>query len=185
MYFLTVCHGLCEPICRHIHNHVHWMSPMHVPTQHFHQDFHITAGSDLSRSHSHCWFLCLSPSLYRLAYCMCVVHASESAHVHCHSERSHAVNLHSVLYTAKMHCYVITEKRLCACETIKQVEEETCAVQASPAASGPLRCKWEDGACKHAARNDRVVSSTCRRREHFLTSRLRSMVRKGLQEAIF
>lgn len=86
MYFLTVCHGLCEPICRHIHNHVHWMSPMHVPTQHFHQDFHITAGSDLSRSHSHCWFLCLSPSLYRLAYCMCVVHASESAHVHALSQ---------------------------------------------------------------------------------------------------
>lgn len=34
----------------------------------------------------------------------------QSQHVcmHCHSERSHAVNLHSVLYTAKMHCYVIT-----------------------------------------------------------------------------
>lgn len=183
MYFLTVCHGLYEPICRHIHIHVHWMSTMHVPTQHFHQDFHITAGSDLSRSHSHCWFLFISQSLplsilyvcsscFRVSTCACTV--TVNAH-------THAVNLHSALYTAKMHCYVITEKRLCACETIKQVEEETCAVQASPAASGPLRCKWEDGACKHAARNDRVVSSTCRRREHFLTPRLRSMVRKGLQ----
>lgn len=29
---------------------------------------------------------CLSPSLYRLAYCMCVVHASESARVHALSQ---------------------------------------------------------------------------------------------------
>lgn len=85
MYFLTVCHGLCEPICRHIHNHCTechpCMSQHSISIRTFTLLQEVTwAGATAIAD------FCLSPSLYRLAYCMCVVHASESAHVHALSQ---------------------------------------------------------------------------------------------------